>query len=56
MEAERIRVANLPEVKQLTEQELEELIFSIDGDKPEKTMRTSNNNGQKKKKKKGKKK
>jgi len=56
MEAERIRVANLPEVKQLTEQELEELIFSIDGDKPEKTMRNSNNNGQKKKKKKGKKK
>ena len=56
MEAERMRVANLPEVKQLTEQELEELIFSIDGDKPEKTMRNSNNNGQKKKKKKGKKK
>ncbi len=56
MEAERIRVANIPEVKQFTEQELEELIFSIDGDKPEKTMRNSNNNGQKKKKKKGKKK
>mgnify|MGYP001825943849 CR=1 FL=1 len=55
-EAERIRLQNLPEVKPLSNEELEELVFSIEGDKPEKTMRGGNNQTNKKKKKKGKKK
>ncbi|MDC1321468.1 hypothetical protein N8261_05845 [Flavobacteriaceae bacterium] len=55
-EAERVRLQNLPEVKQLSNKELEELVFSIEGDKPEKTMRDGNNQTNKKKKKKGKKK
>lgn len=47
------RMANLPPSKPLTEEELEQLVFSIEGDKPEKTMRSdkSGNNDKKKKKK-----
>jgi len=47
------RMANLPPSKPLTEEELEQLVFSIEGDKPEKTMRNdkSGNNDKKKKKK-----
>ena len=49
-------MAELPPTKQLTEAELEELVFSIEGDKPEKSMRNDNTaNKNKKKKKKGKK-
>jgi NADP-dependent 3-hydroxy acid dehydrogenase YdfG len=47
-------MAELPPTKQLTEAELEELVFSIEGDKPEKSMR-NDNTANKKKKKKGKK-
>jgi hypothetical protein len=54
--AEQLRLQGLPEVKPLSSEELEQLIYSIEGDKPEKTMRTSNNQPNKKKKKKGKKK
>jgi hypothetical protein len=54
--AEQLRLQGLPDVKPLTSEELEQLIYSIEGDKPEKTMRTSNNQPNKKKKKKGKKK
>ena len=54
-EADRIRLQNLPEVKPLSNEELEELVFSIEGDKPEKTMIGGNNQTNKKKKKKGKK-
>jgi hypothetical protein len=38
-EAERLSV--LPDMKPLTDNELEELVFSIEGEKPEKSMRTS---------------
>ena len=55
-EAELLRQKSLQDVKPLTDEQLEELIFSIDGDKPEKTMRNTNTQGNKKKKKKGKKK
>ena len=55
-QAEQLRLQGLPDVKPLTSEELEQLIYSIEGDKPEKTMRTSNNQPNKKKKKKGKKK
>ena len=55
-EAELLRHKKLQDVKPLTDEQLEELIFSIDGDKPEKTMRNTNTQGNKKKKKKGKKK
>ena len=48
MEAERL--ANLPPQKELTEAELEQLVFSIEGEKPEKTMRTTNKKNKKKKK------
>ena len=56
---ERERIENLPHVKPLTEAELEELVYSIEGDKPEKSLRSDNsgksNNKNKKKKKKSKK-
>jgi hypothetical protein len=48
MEAERL--ASLPPQKELTEAELEQLVFSIEGEKPEKTMRTTNKKNKKKKK------
>ena len=48
MEAERL--AKLPPQKELTEAELEQLVFSIQGEKPEKTMRTTNKKNKKKKK------
>lgn len=53
MAKESERMANLPPSKPLTEEELEQLVFSIEGDKPEKTMRSdkSGNNDKKKKKK-----
>lgn len=41
METQQIRLANLPDTKPLTATELEELVFSIEGEKPEKSMRTS---------------
>lgn len=54
---EKERIANLPPVKPLTEDELEQLVFSIEGEKPEKSMRNDNpgKSSTKKKKKKGKK-
>jgi len=54
---EQQRLASLPPTKQLTDAEMEELVFSIEGDKPEKSMRTDKpvNSSNKKKKKKGKK-
>lgn len=55
---EQQKLANMPPTQQLTDAEMEELIFSIEGDKPEKTMRidkTVNTSTNKKKKKKGKK-
>ena len=54
---EKKRLAELPPTKQMTDAEMEELIFSIEGDKPEKSMRNDNpiNSSNKKKKKKGKK-
>ena len=57
MAQEQERIANLPPVKPLTEDELEQLIFSIEGEKPEKSMRTNSpvKSSNKKKKKKGKK-
>ena len=45
----------MPDPKPLTEAELEELVFSIEGDKPEKTMRNVGENKSNKKKKKKKK-
>lgn len=50
--------AQMPTTKPLTEAELEQLVFSIEGEKPEKSMRGSGgeNKSNKKKKKKGKKK
>jgi len=44
MEKEKERLANLPPTKPMTDAELEELVFSIEGDKPEKTCRTKNTN------------
>ena len=44
-------MAELPPTKQLTEAELEELVFSIEGDKPEKSMRNDNTANKNKKKK-----
>ena len=64
MEKEKERLANLPPTKPMTDAELEELVFSIEGDKPEKTSRSKNvnsivesseNKNKKKKKKKTKK-
>ena len=56
MEKQNERLAILPPTKQLTDEELEQLVYSIEGDKPEKTMRSNNSaTGDKKKKKKGKK-
>jgi hypothetical protein len=56
MEKQNERLAILPPTKQLTNEELEQLVYSIEGDKPEKTMRSNNSaNSDKKKKKKGKK-
>ena len=54
---EQQKMAALPPTKQLTDKEMEELVFSIEGDKPEKSMRNDkpSNNSNKKKKKKGKK-
>ena len=58
-EKERLaQLASLPPQKPLTEEELEQLVFSIEGEKPEKSMRGTGgeNKSNKKKKKKGKKK
>ena len=55
---EQQKLANMPPTQQLTDAEMEELIFSIEGDKPEKSMRIDksvNTSTNKKKKKKGKK-
>ena len=52
---EKELLAQMPPIKPLTEAELEELVFSIEGDKPEKTMRTEGENKSNKKKKKKKK-
>jgi hypothetical protein len=41
METQQNRLANLPDTKPLTDNELEELVFSIEGEKPEKSMRTT---------------
>lgn len=49
------RLALLPPSKPMTDEELEQIVFSIEGDKPEKSMRPNNSaNKDKKKKKKGK--
>lgn len=48
-------IANVPRPPPMTTEEIDELIFSIEGEKPEKTERNTNNNNNKKKKKKGKK-
>ena len=56
LEKQNERLAILPPQKPMTEEELEQLVFSIEGDKPEKTMRaTHSSNTDKKNKKKGKK-
>tara|TARA_R110002074_G_scaffold395415_1_gene583771 strand:+ start:11817 stop:13163 length:1347 start_codon:yes stop_codon:yes gene_type:complete len=54
---EQQKLAALPPTKQMTDAEMEELVFSIEGDKPEKSMRSDKpvNSSNKKKKKKGKK-
>jgi len=52
---EKELLAQMPDTKPLTEAELEELVFSIEGDKPEKTMRNVGENKSNKKKKKKKK-
>ena len=52
---EKELLAQMPATKPLTEAELEELVFSIEGDKPEKTMRKVGENKSNKKKKKKKK-
>ena len=49
---EQLRLQNLPDTKPLTSEELEQLVYSIEGEKPEKTMRNPNTNPKKKKKKK----
>ena len=51
--------SNIPDRPPMTDAEIEEIVFSIEGDKPEKTQRNqenNNNNNNKNKKKKGKKK
>jgi hypothetical protein len=49
--------SNIPDRPPMTDAEIEEIVFSIEGDKPEKTQRNQgNNNNNNKKKKKGKKK
>ena len=53
---EQLRLQNLPDTKPLTSEELEQLVYSIEGEKPEKTMRNPNTKPKKKKKGKGKKK
>lgn len=55
---QQIIQSNIPDRPPMTDAEIEELVFSIEGDKPEKTQRNqgNNNNNNKKKKKKGKKK
>lgn len=55
-DVESQRLSNLSPAKEMSNSELEELIFSIEGDKPEKTLRNTNNQPKKKKKKKGNKK
>jgi len=55
---EKAKMAALPPTKQLTDEEMEELVFSIEGDKPEKSMKSDkpvNSSNKNKKKKKGKK-
>ena len=56
LEQQKMAALPPPPTKQLTDQEMEELVFSIEGDKPEKSMRNDKptNNSNKKKKKKGK--
>ena len=49
---EQLRLQNLPDTKPLTSEELEQLVYSIEGEKPEKTMRNPNTKPKKKKKKK----
>ena len=55
-DVESQRLSNLSPAKEMSNSELEELIFSIEGDKPEKTLRNTNNQPKKKKNKKGNKK
>lgn len=50
-ETENERVKNLPPTKPLTEAELEELVFSIEGEKADKSIRTTANSNKHKKKK-----
>ena len=44
MEKEQQRLASLPPVKPMTDAELEELVFSIEGEKPEKSSRQTKGN------------
>ena len=53
---QQIIQSNIPDRPPMTDAEIEELVFSIEGDKPEKTLRNTNNQPKKKKKKKGNKK
>jgi hypothetical protein len=56
---QQIIQSNIPDRPPMTDAEIEEIVFSIEGDKPEKTQRNqenNNNNNNKNKKKKGKKK
>jgi hypothetical protein len=54
---QQIIQSNIPDRPPMTDAEIEEIVFSIEGDKPEKTQRNQgNNNNNNKKKKKGKKK
>ena len=46
---EQERLQSLPPTSQLTDHELEELVFSIEGEKPEKSLRSDNSNKKKKK-------
>jgi len=49
---EKEEMEQLPPRPPMTNAEIEELVFSIEGDKPEKSSRNQNNNNNKKKKKK----
>jgi hypothetical protein len=52
----QVETANVPRPPPMTTEEIDELIFSIEGEKPEKTERNNNNNNNNNKKKKKKKK
>jgi hypothetical protein len=55
MQLEKDRLQSLPQSVPLTDKELEELVFSIEGEKAEKSVRPTTNSNKNKKKKKGKK-